>query len=329
MGAARTATHTPSLTARRRGQRRSQGTPSSTDCAPGFVPKLQGTEAATEGSNIAGVWWDYIAHAENEWSRALNSSQCFAVNTFGPLAEDPALARAVMQRVLPKDRVAPSDSVRVRFEFTPNDAPAWLGERGQPTQVDVYFEINRSGRSIGHVLVEVKFSELRFGCCRGWDSMSNGTSLNRDRSRCLNSSAILNAPQLNCWLTEIEGRRYWELISRSDSSISGPAIETVGPCPFRYGLYQLMRNRVLADELRRHSGADWAEFAVCRHPKNYAVITLDEPVDSHLNAIEALRSISSPDAIRDWNAEELVEAIISIDERLVGWKEWMRARYFD
>ena len=38
-------------------------------------------------------WWEYIAHAEHFWARALNSSQCFAVNVFAPIADDPALAR--------------------------------------------------------------------------------------------------------------------------------------------------------------------------------------------------------------------------------------------
>jgi hypothetical protein len=274
-------------------------------------------------------WWGYIAHAENDWARALHSSQCFAVNVFGPTADDPALARAVLQHLLPKGRVDFRDSVSVKFEFTPIGAPIWLGERRQPTQIDVYFAIDRSGLSIGHVLVEVKFSELRFSGCRGWESKANAPSPNPDRSRCLNSSAIVKAPQMNCWLAENEGRHYWEIISRADSSISAHAIESIGPCPFRYGLYQMMRNRVLADELMRHTGAAWAEFAVCRHPDNYAVVILDEPLDSHLNAIDAFRSLSSQDAVMDWNAEEVVEVISSVDENLRDWKEWMRGRYFD
>ncbi|MGA2795852.1 MAG: hypothetical protein ABSE69_20560 [Roseiarcus sp.] len=212
--------------------------------------------------------------------------------------------------------------VAIRFEFTPKGAAAWLGERRQPTQIDVYFQITRSDRQIGHLLFEVKFSESSFAGCRGWGAA------NPDRSRCLDVSAILSAPQANCWITEAEGRRYWEIMSRPDSSIRVEAIRSASGCPFRHGLYQMMRNRVLADELVRHTGADWADFAVCRHPGNKAAVTLDKPVSSTRNVIEAFRSLSSDHAGRDWNAAELLATIRSTDNELEDWESWMRARYF-
>src|SRR5688572_23585370 len=46
-------------------------------------------------------WWDYIAHAEHCWARALNSSQCFAVNVFAPMADNSAIARSALQALLP------------------------------------------------------------------------------------------------------------------------------------------------------------------------------------------------------------------------------------
>jgi hypothetical protein len=274
-------------------------------------------------------WWDYIAHAEHLWSRALNSSQCFAVNMFGPLADDCVRARRALQLLLPGRSLRAEDGVRVRFEYTPQDGPAWMGERKQPTQVDVYFQVTRSVQCVGHVLVEVKYSESSFGCCRGWESKPDGAKRNPDPSRCLNASAIASAPQANCWLAEEEGRRYWELISAPGSSIRMEAIRLGGACPFRHGLYQMMRNRVLADELARHTGPAWADFAVCRHPDNDAVVLLDEPVSEHRNAIRAFQSISTDGAVCDWNAQKLVEVIGSTDKTITDWNAWMRGRYFD
>jgi len=273
-------------------------------------------------------WWDYIAHAEHLWSRALNSSQCLAVNIFGPLADNCVRARRALQLLLPEHNLRAEDGVTVRFEYTPQDGPTWMGERKQPTQIDVYFQVTRSVRCIGHVLVEVKYSENSFGCCRGWVSKPDETKRNPDPSRCLDASAIATAPQANCWLAEEEGRRYWELIAAPGSSIRIEAIRLAGPCPFRHGLYQMMRNRVLADELARHSWPAWADFAVCRHPANDAVVLLDEPVSEHGNAIRALQSISTDRAIYDWKAQELVEVISSTDEKLKDWKAWMVGRYF-
>jgi hypothetical protein len=269
-------------------------------------------------------WWDYIAHAERFWSRALNSSQCFAVNLFAPLADDCARARKALQFLLPARHLRPEDRVNIRFEYTPEDAPTWMGESQQPSQIDVYFQVTRSVQCIGHVLVEVKYSENSFGCCRGWDATHNP-----DRSRCLNTSEIISAPQAKCWLAETEGRHYWKILAASGSSIHIEAIRLASICPFRHGLYQMMRNRVLADELARSTGAAWADFAVCRHPANDAVVLLDEPVFSVRNAIKAFQLLSSEEAICDWNAQELVGIIGSTDETLRDWQGWMTARYFD
>jgi hypothetical protein len=273
-------------------------------------------------------WWDYIAHAEHRWSRALNSSQCFAVNVFAPLAEDSVRARRALQALLPTRDIRPEDDVSVRFEYTPEDAPTWMGEREQSTQVDVYLLVTRSHRCIGHVLVEVKYSETSFGCCRGWESRVDDAARNPDRSRCLDTKEISLNPQANCRRVEAEGRRYWELMSASGSSLQIAAIRAAGICPFRHGLYQMMRNRILADELARHAGPAWADFAVCRHPANDAVVLLDEPVCSVRNAIRAFRFLSSDEAICDWDARELVEIIGSTDDVLKNWEAWMRGRYF-
>jgi hypothetical protein len=273
-------------------------------------------------------WWDHIAGAEHRWARALNSSQCFAVNLFAPLAEDPARARTALKLLVPERDLDAQDTVAVKFEFTPEGAAKWLGERGQSTQIDVYFEILRSGRCFAHVLVEVKFSETSFGCCRGWKTKKDSTSSNPDRSRCLDVSAVQTSPRETCWLAEVEGRHYWEIMAQPSSSIRTDAVTRAGACPFRHGLYQMMRNRVLADELVRRTGAEWADFAVCRHAANSAVVVLEEPVYSTSNAIEAFRALSSHDAVRDWNAEEVLRTIRATDDRLAEWEMWMRGRYF-
>lgn len=89
-----------------------------------------------------------------------------------------------------------------------------------------------------------------------------------------------------------------------------------------------MRNRVLADELARRTGAAWADFAVCRHPANQELMVLDEPVSSLRDAIGAFRSLSSNDAVLDWDAEKVVGIIGLSDDRLKDWETWMRGRYF-
>lgn len=89
-----------------------------------------------------------------------------------------------------------------------------------------------------------------------------------------------------------------------------------------------MRNRVLADELARHTGPAWADFAVCRHPANDVVVLLNEPLVALRNAIQAFRFLSFDEAICDWDAQQVVEVIGATDDRLTDWARWMRARFF-
>jgi hypothetical protein len=90
-----------------------------------------------------------------------------------------------------------------------------------------------------------------------------------------------------------------------------------------------MRNRVLADELLQRTGAAWADFAVCFHPDNQDVFALPESVSSTFNVFEAFRSLSSHDAVLDWDSQKVLEVIRSNDDRLGDWERWMYDRYFE
>lgn len=93
-------------------------------------------------------WWRYIEGREHKWARSLLSSQCFALNVFGPLAGTPVLAKQVLAELLPHRSLEKNDEVTVHFEHTPEQAPVWLGETRQPTQVDVCFIVRRFNNEI-------------------------------------------------------------------------------------------------------------------------------------------------------------------------------------
>jgi hypothetical protein len=58
------------------------------------------------------------------------------------------------------------------------------------------------------------------------------------------------------------------------------------------------------------------------------LVLLDEPASALRDAIRAFRSISTDEALRDWNARGLVEVIGSTDEKLKDWQAWVAERYF-
>jgi hypothetical protein len=272
------------------------------------------------------AWWAFIAGKEHRWARALNSSQCFAVNLFAPLKEHPTAAWDALARLLPGRELRPTDTVTVEFEHAPPGSASWLGERGQPTQVDVCFRVDRAGQCLGHVLVEVKYTESGFGTCRGWSDDDGAPAANPSRDQCLDVVQILRAHEQTCWLARTEGRRYWNLMADTGSAIR--TVSLTGPCPFRRGLYQLMRNRVLADELRRQTGAAWSELAVCRHPKNAKLLAMKGEGSETVDPIAAFRAVSAPEAILDWPADHVFEVIRLAWPTSAAWRGWIRSRYF-
>ena len=272
-------------------------------------------------------WWRYIAGHEHRWVRALNSSQCFAVNVFAPMAEDGDLAKKVWARIYPQRSLDPTDNVTVEFEHTPEGADEWLGERRQQTQVDVFFTVRRSGVTFGHLLVEVKCTEAEFGPCRGFIPPTEKRPGNPDRSRCLDLGAILDATSKQCWLAEIEGRKYWEVMKSPTSSFGLDQVVLPSPCPFRHGLYQLMRNRALADVIVANTEAEWADVAVSLHPENSACRELSEPVGGHKDVIDAFNSIVATDPVQAIDPGAVVQAIADESTTCSKWAATMRSRY--
>lgn len=272
------------------------------------------------------TWWKYIEGHEHLWARALNSSQCFGVNLFGPLAEKPILAKRVLETLLPHRRLEKDDVVTVCFEHTPQGAPEWLGEKKQPTQVDVFFTVNRREKPIGHLLVEIKFTEPEFGSCRGAIPPKPTKPGNPDSSRCLNLQAVLENPEKMCWMAEADnGRHYWDFMLSAATPFT---FTSAIACPFRQSLYQLMRNQVLAFALVQNTSADWAEFGVCLHPGNKEVLKLTDAVDGHTDAVKAFNAIL-PHNMKIINIlpADIIKLARENDPALSEWGDWMIARY--
>ena len=271
-------------------------------------------------------WWGRIVGHEHRWARALNSSQCFAVNLFGPAATNEDIARAILRHVVGRepggDSISDTTRVKVEFEHTPPDGPEWLGEKRsrQPTQVDVFFTASNEDWR-GHLLVEVKLTE-NFGCCRGPKAEANP-----DRQRCNHGWAVARDPEASCWLADPAGeaRRYWQVASGAQPSLDFRYLRDQGePCPFSQGLYQLWRNHCLGKALVAH-GARWAFVAACVHPDNDQ--RLKTPVAGQGHAVGAFRKLAGASACLELDPRQVINTTLSVDPRQARWAEWMCARY--
>ena len=272
-------------------------------------------------------WWTYIAGKEHQWARALNSSQCFAVNLFAPLIENHVLAEAVYVRLLPDRPLERDYKVAVELEYSPAQARKWLGEQRQQTQVDAAFTITRGGRAVGYLLVEVKLSETAFGTCRGAKPIDKNGRGNPDPARCRDLAGVLAAPDESCWLAATEGRRYWTYMMSPQTSFDFSVLENGAACPFSGGLYQPMRNRVLADALVAETDAMWADFAVTIHPDNDVAHVLAEGVAGETDVVSAFRRLVGEDGVLVIGPADILTTVCGFDAALSDWAVWMHERY--
>ena len=261
-------------------------------------------------------WMKLIHGREHRWFRALNSSQAFAVNLFGPVATNAKLAGSAFNRLFPMRGTVEISEVQVCLEYTPNGGPLWLGEEisRQPTQVDVAFMVRHSGEPCGVILVEVKLSE-GFGTCRGFKHQEE---IHAASSPCNDARTVLADPQANCWMVSHENRRYWEILKLTKPPLTFDSLPAGAACPFRLGLYQLMRNKALAKALVSQGAAHWCDFAVCSHPSNDS---------GGSEALVDFRSLFGDGGVLSIDPRTVISAIADCDKRLQLWAEYMRERY--
>jgi hypothetical protein len=252
----------------------------------------------------------------HRWFRALNSSQAFAVNLFGPVAVDAKLAGLAFNRLFPTRGTEESGEVQICLEYTPNGGPLWLGEEigRQPTQVDVAFMVRHGDEAHGVILVEVKLSE-GFGTCRGFKHQEK---MHPTSSPCNDARSVLADPQANCWMVSHENRRYWEILKSTKPPLTFDSLPADTACPFRLGLYQLMRNQALARALVSQGAAHWCDFAVCSHPSNDA---------GGREALTEFRSLFGDGGVLSIEPGAVISAVADCDRRLHPWAEYMRDRY--
>jgi hypothetical protein len=263
-------------------------------------------------------WWRQVARRAHRWGRALNSSQAFALNLFGP-ALNPAVARAVWRAFSSRPLPLGADVVlSFEFDYATDGRERYpgiaLGERRQRTQIDVLLEL-RAPTECGALLIEVKYTEAEFGTCRG---------ARKGDPNCSDLRGLTRDPEL-CWLSRHEGRKYWSLMTTENASFRFSETSGLG-CPFQRDLYQLMRNRVLADAMRQAGGLEWADTGVCIHPRN---VELRNSFGSDVigDGFSAAFSSVSRANIELLDAVKIADAFAASSPMLGEWRKYIRERY--
>jgi hypothetical protein len=252
---------------------------------------------------------------------ALNSSMAFAFNLFLAfrIGDPSSLARllgGLTDRRLVVERVV--------FEYA---GPTHiLGEvaGAQPardehvTASDVaVFVRDETGRR-GVILIEVKLSEGGFTTCGGAASRGN-----RRQDVCASAQRFLADPSA-CYLRRplraTRERRYWPIFEGAHGAVKTafPGCGGEGPCPFRGGAQQIMRNHALLLGLEQEGLVDFGAFVLVHHDANPDVVPVWDAYAAM--AADPARLFRLPASAVAWAAGEA----LSSDPAIGG---WLAARY--
>lgn len=254
----------------------------------------------------------------------LLSSQVQCVNVFFPLRDAQEPLRRFLVNYLP----GLGQVGRMHFECIGDKN--YLNEPGgrgsMRTSADVAIEWFDSGNSRNLLLLEYKFTEREFGRCGGATSRGN-----KDRSRCLRASEIMEAPSSMCYLVEPKGRPYWDIALATDGPLNAGVLATESYCPFRYDFYQLMRNQFLAHKIEADasSGFDSVTFGVVYHKDNEELLRMGHPFAAERNPLTAWAGLLREHKRFIWlTVQELLAAVeAKLSPHLEEWRAYLRARY--
>lgn len=259
-------------------------------------------------------------------SHNLLSSQALCINLFFPLREELELLTGFFT-----SRISGLVQVKkMHFEYIGPEGTDYLhegGSRGQNrTSADVALEWDSEDGTQGLLLLEFKFTEGEFGRCGGATSKGN-----TDRSRCLRSEDIIRDPSAMCYLLQSKKRPYWDIILDSDGPLRTEYLTLERHCPFRYDLYQLMRNQLLALQIERdpQSGFARASFGVVYHHDNDRLLRMGHPYGGERNPLKVWTAmLKQPESFVTFTIQDLLNWIDArLPGRLHDWRNFLKLKY--
>jgi hypothetical protein len=263
----------------------------------------------------------------------LKSSQAACLNFLFPLRMKPDLAANVLRPFLSGLKTVTD----IQFEYTAQDetngefgCTEWLGEppggkRGQNrTSIDAAIFWTDVNNDKHITLVEWKYTERSFGSCSAYDKALKVDKLNCQSSSFIKSCLLVNnGPH--------RSRHYWAHLK--ESGIELGRMECVVGCPFRGPFYQLMRQFLVAQYLRKKNANTIVDVVAVHFRKNEALHAVPKEIqplcqstksdvidawNATLVGVPKLRTIDVEDIMAKYDADS------SID---LKWRAFIRQRY--
>lgn len=205
------------------------------------------------------------------------ASQTYCFNLIIHLQQNPLLADRLFSELLGKQ-------VKVRHlepEFTPNEcnsvagfereADESLGDQnpklgiGTDSDIAVFYSYENTKKGV--LLIEFKFIEPEFSVCSSFANKPNIRSTCNSGNYFADYIVIKSRDKSNNFLCGYNKYSNWKLTAES-RVVYGSKIPQIIGCPFRYGLNQLWRNMLLAEQVAFARGCDEFAFWVFSSAEN-------------------------------------------------------------
>lgn len=287
-------------------------------------------------------------HKAGDLKRILTNtaaSQPFCFNLIIFLQQHPLLADKLFSNLLDKQVKV----IHLEPEFTPNECNSVTGferatdesigdqgnKRGTDSDIAVFYNYDNDKKGI--LLIEFKFIEPEFSVCSSYagskkkkDETLDGTEYrikrNKDRQEICNSNnfygRFVESKNSQCGYNKYFN---WDLTSKS-KVIDGEKVKLLSSCPFRFGLNQLWRNMLLAEQVALSRQCDEFGFWVFSPIENDKYLWKDGATEKQFREILTQLGNDHFKKIHLENIFDKLQDFVS-DEQENNWLASMETKY--
>jgi hypothetical protein len=282
---------------------------------PGFFRKKPYCHILPDESWEKNLWsqkkdqiLDYAKHRRIHWHLGkahLNSSQILCFNIFFPFIYNTKPLEPYFKKHV---RGFYKFSGKMEFEYT--DPLNLLNETRQ-TNVDLAIEWLDDCCNLNLFLLEFKYTEDSFGEC---------SKYNKEKCRYLDT----RNQSKKCYLTN-KGIKYWDELTQN-GPIKTESIVGKGACPFKSGLYQLMRNQLLAHMLEKTGRYKKVIFGVIYPERNKALERGVSAILTNGPKVAWCDLLNSPDRFLVILLDDLLTSVYEYSNDNL-WKEFIKEKH--
>jgi hypothetical protein len=275
------------------------------------------------------------------------ASQPFCFNLIIFLQQHSELADKLFSNLLDKK----VSVIHLEPEFTPNQCNSVNGfERtidesigdqnlklGIGTDADIAVFYTYDNNKKGLLLIEFKFIEPEFSVCSSFAGSKKKENespeereqrLNRNNERqevCSSDNFYKKMVDANNSLCGYNKYFNWELTQKS-KVINGLKVKSLSACPFRFGLNQLWRNMILAEQVALSRQCDEFGFWVFSPEENDNYLWKNGETEKQFREILTQRGNSNFRKVHIENIFDILQTIVSDDEQN-NWLKNMETKY--